>query len=270
MDLPTYAFQREHYWLDAAPALAGRPADPSGLESVVRSAHDDSAHLTGTIGLRSHPWLADHRVLDAAVLPGTALLDWAVRAGDETGCAVVAEFTEHLPLTLPEDGTAEVQVAVGAPDGASGLRPVTVYTRTDGDGPWTRNATGTLGAAAADPDVPDVTWSDTWPPAGATPVDPEPLHQRLAEHGHGHGPLFDTVRALWQRDGETFAEVALAPATPAAGFRVHPALLQTLLTLGTAGTVPALPYAWRGVRVLATGRDALRVRLPTPRTAPSR
>ncbi|WP_429194096.1 type I polyketide synthase [Kitasatospora sp. MAP12-15] len=263
VDLPTYAFQRSRYWLDAAaPVLVGRPVDPTGLETVVRPANEDTAVLGGTIGLRSHPWLADHRVLDAVVVPGTALLDWAVRAGDEMGCAVVEEFTEQLPLTVPEDGTVDLQVTVGAPDAATGLRPLAVYARTHADGPWTRHAAGTLGAAAAAATaaaaaVPE----EAWPPAGARPVEVEPLHERLAAHGYGHGPQFDTVRALWQRDGETFAEVGLGDGSGTAGFRVHPALLQALLSLAVGDDTPALPYAWRGVRVLATGADALRVRL---------
>ncbi|MCZ0976101.1 polyketide synthase dehydratase domain-containing protein [Streptomyces albulus] len=36
--------------------------------------------------LRTHPWLADHAVQGRALLPGTAFVELAVRAGDEAGC----------------------------------------------------------------------------------------------------------------------------------------------------------------------------------------
>ncbi|WP_438828369.1 type I polyketide synthase [Streptomyces hesseae] len=253
-ELPTYAFQRERFWLESSGS-----ADPAGLGTAVALA-DAGAVLTGTVGLATHPWLAGHTVHGSAVVPGTLLLEWAVRAGDEAGCATVHELTEHLPVALPERGAVDVQVAVGTADG-DGPRPVTVHTRPAGtDTPWTRNATGTLTAGPAAPAAP---MPVTWPPTGARPVEPDALLDTLAAHGHDHGPAFRTVRALWQGDGELYAEVALADEdrAGASGFRLHPALLQALLTLRDPDGTPALPTAWRDATVLATGADRLRVRL---------
>ncbi|MFI9234943.1 type I polyketide synthase [Streptomyces sp. NPDC053079] len=260
VELPTYAFQRERYWLEAT-----EPVDPTGLDSVVALAGDAGVVLTGTLGLHTHPWPAGHTVLDSAVVPGTALVEWAVRAGDEAGCPVVGELTEHLPLVLPEDGTVRIQVAVGAADD-TGLRPVTVHSRPsheDAGAAWTRHASGTL-TAAAHP-APDTAALAVWPPENARPVDTDELYGTLAAQGY---EPFPTVRAAWRHENDLFAEVALdgTAQDDAARFRVHPALLQTVLALwaadqGTDGSTPVLPAAWQGVTVLATGATTLRVRL---------
>ncbi|WP_042837704.1 polyketide synthase dehydratase domain-containing protein, partial [Streptomyces sp. NRRL S-15] len=95
------------------------------------------------------------------------------------------------------------------------------------------------------------------------------LYENLAEVGFGYGPTFQGLRAAWRRGDELFAEVALPEGTDAAGFGVHPALLDSALHTmglaagegeGTAGEA-RLPFAWSGVSVSAVGATLLRVRI---------
>ncbi|MHA4820568.1 polyketide synthase dehydratase domain-containing protein, partial [Streptomyces aculeolatus] len=70
---------------------------------------DGSAVLTGRLSVQAQPWLADHAIAGMVLLPGTAFVELAVRAGDEAGCDRVEELTLEAPLVLPDKGGVAVQ-----------------------------------------------------------------------------------------------------------------------------------------------------------------
>ncbi|UQX03807.1 type I polyketide synthase [Streptomyces sp. RerS4] len=279
VDLPTYAFQRGVYWLDAGRAdgdvtAAGiGAADHPLLGAEVQLPDSDGQLFTGRLSLTTHPWLGDHRVMGAALLPGTAFVELALRAGEHVGCDLVDELTLEAPLVLPEQGGVQLRLAVGAADPSGRRRSLALHSRPEGvdtDAPWTRHAVGVLavGAESAPQDLTE------WPPAGAEPVPVAGLYEGLADSGFGYGPVFQGLRAAWRHDGAYYAEVALpeGAAEEAARFGLHPALLDAALhALGLRGTESAgsgegrLPFSWSGVRLHAVGAAELRVRLTTAR-----
>ncbi|MEU5980611.1 SDR family NAD(P)-dependent oxidoreductase, partial [Streptomyces sp. NPDC047315] len=286
LDLPTYPFQHRPYWLAAR---SGGPVDADGLgleaahhpvlAAATRLADSGTHLLTGRLTQRGQPWLPDHRVLGTTLVPGAALVEWALRAADEAGRGRVEELTLQAPLVLPETGGARIQVAVGAP-GADGRCEVSIHARADADGDhatpagqWTCHATGTL--APASDTVPAPEPGTVWPPTGARALDVTGFYERAAESGYGYGPAFQGLRAVWRDGDDLLAEVALPEAAgDPDGFGVHPALLdaalQTALLLDAdsdAGNSDAgadgvwLPFAWNGVCLWATGATTVRVRI---------
>ncbi|MBM7174057.1 polyketide synthase dehydratase domain-containing protein, partial [Streptomyces sp. G44] len=125
-----------HFWLE--PGVGDADVVSAGLEgaghpllgAAVSLPDVDGFLLTGRLSLRSHPWLGEHVVDGSVLLPGTAFVELAVRAGDEAGCGRVEDLTLEAPLVLPAQGAVQLQVVVGAPDG-QGARPVRIYSRLE-------------------------------------------------------------------------------------------------------------------------------------------
>ncbi len=272
--LPTYPFQRERYWLSQgsgptdASSIGQREVEHPFLAAAIEDPDGERLTLTGRISLSTHPWLADHAVLGTVILPGTAFLELALRAGEEAGAETVEELTLLAPLVIPEQGAVALQVAVGTADDQGG-RPISIHSRAEDGGEageWAINATGTLGAAAPAPPEPP----ESWPPAGAESLPVADLYDRLAERGFDYGPAFQGLTAAWRDGEEIYAEVELAEAQreEATRYTIHPALLDATLHGALLAGLHSeeqgsarMPFSWSGVSVLAAGPEALRVRL---------
>ncbi|KJK54839.1 polyketide synthase dehydratase domain-containing protein, partial [Saccharothrix sp. ST-888] len=278
VELPTYAFQKERYWLDAGVSagdmasagleLAGHPL----LGAAVELPDSGGFVFTGRLAVSTQPWLADHLVLGSVLLPGTAFVELAIRAGDQVGCDLLDELTLEAPLVLPERGGVQLRLTLGAADG-SGSRALSLHSRREdvpAEEPWIRHATGLLASGAQQPAF-DL---GEWPPAGAEQVDIDGLYEGAAGVGLDYGPVFQGLRRAWRRDGEVFAEIRPAVdgrALDGTPFGLHPALLDAALHgVGLGGLVrdadqdagrARLPFSWGGVRLHAAGASALRVRL---------
>jgi NADPH:quinone reductase-like Zn-dependent oxidoreductase len=260
--VPTTVFRRRRYWACAPAAdvaAAGLDTPDHPLLGAAVDLPDGGAVLTGRLAVATHPWLADHVVGGAVLVPGTVFVELAVRAGDQVGAQELTELTIETPLVLDEHDSVPLRVFVAAPD-EGGARAVTVHSGQGDD--RVCHARGLVGRLTEPPEE-----AGEWPPRGAEPVPLDDFYPTLAADGFAYGPAFHGLRAAWRRDGEVFAEVELPGDAEESAPRpaLHPALLDAALhataLLSDPPRLAGLPFAWTGVRLHAAGATALRVRV---------
>jgi acyl transferase domain-containing protein/aryl carrier-like protein len=277
VELPTYAFDRQSYWL-TAPARGGTDLGGAGLEAAdhpllgaaVELPATDGVVYTARLGLDSHPWLAGHVVLDTVLVPGAVFAEWAAHAAARTGSGRVGELVLEAPMALREGTVLDVRVSVGGAQ-ADGHRAFTVHARPRdaSGGEWTRHATGRLEATETGRPAAAPAAGRSWPPAGAVGVDLAGVYERLAERGLRYGEGFRGLRALWRLGDELLADLELpGGGTGDHGFLLHPVLLDAALHAVLAPDRepdPALPFTWQGIETYAPSGRRLRVRVTPSR-----
>ena len=205
VDLPSYPWQRERHWL---------PSTSEGYRLIERKRihpllgwqlKDAVAGWENVLDPRTQPWLADHCVGGAVVLPGAAYVEMALAAG-RIWFATETQELEELDIVAPvvfdgEHGRS-IRLDLNPRDGGFQIRS----RQRLSDDEWTLNASGRLLGA-----VSGYVESATQPLAEAGQTLEHAKHYRLAHAlGLDYGPVFQGM-AEARLVGETLEGRFAAP-----------------------------------------------------------
>ncbi|MFD6797116.1 type I polyketide synthase [Streptomyces cyaneofuscatus] len=274
-DVPTYAFQRQRFWLGELPSgpvtvTAGQSDAGHAWFDAATTLAGSGGHLfTGRLSLDDGPWLADHVVGGQVYVPGAGLIDAALFAARAAGADAVTDLTLLEPVILLPGRALRIQATVGDPD-AHGRRPFAFHSQPqDTDEPliWQQHVIGEcVTRAGADATVPPDLGD--WPVPDARALDIEAFYGRALANGLDYGPAFRGLRELACRDGVHYARVSLPSALDQAGHGLHPALLDAALQVVVAGLMeagaapgPLVPFIWSDVELFRGAGRELTVRV---------
>ena len=224
VSLPTYAFQRERYWIEApVEAEKGLSGEPTG-----RGLLGSRLRLAGVVGqyetqLRESSWIGEHRVGGRAVLPATGHVELMLEAGAEVlgaGCAL-EDVVFEIPLSIV--GERRVQTVVEQATG--GRSRVRVYAE-QGSREWERVSEGWLRRSVDQ--LPERVKVEEIERRLQPVAEVEKFYAELGGRGLEFGERFRGLQRAWTGGGEALGEIALRP-MEAEGWEIAPWWLDACL-----------------------------------------
>ena len=268
VDLPTYPFQRTHYWFERAGGEVTQPTASSihgpFVHPLLGSRLDCAAHAVvfeRTFEPPSLAFLADHRVFGSVVLPAAVYAEMGLATGTallRTRPLVIEDLSIRRRLTL-SNGPSRVQV-IAAPQDGERLSFEIFSRRTDASAstsPWTLHATGRVVAAAAEENRPRVNVEELRARCGReSAVDDR--YRTFDRKGIQYGPSFQSLRRVFCGAEEVLAEIELPNAVAAGSldYHLHPVLLDGCFQALDALAAPDVTYLPVAIRRLSVLRDA--------------
>jgi acyl transferase domain-containing protein/NADPH:quinone reductase-like Zn-dependent oxidoreductase/acyl carrier protein len=206
--LPTYAFQRERYWIEAAPeAESGEATGRTFLGRRLRTAGVRGQYETK---LSAASWIGEHAVEGRAVLPATGHLELMLEAGAEISGTEVSRgwALEDVVLESRLEIAGERRVQTVVEEESEGRSRVRVYGEQAG-GKWDRVSEGWLVAIpvrAEDAEQLNLeVLRERLQPRGTG----DELYAQMASRGLEFGERFRGVERVWAREGEALGEIVV-------------------------------------------------------------
>lgn len=266
--LPTYAFQRQCYWVEPRPATNLNSRIRPLIDQQITSPLHKSILFERVFSATALPFLADHCVQGTIVSPGACQLSMVLSAAELTFGQQPCQLEEVLlpqTLVIPADQARTVQVALTptAPGGeqTSAEFQLISFVAATNASPLDLIATQSHAVGGV----------SLCPPSTETgPFTVTSVRERCIEevavadfyaisdaNGIVLGPSFRWITELWRGDGESLGRLQVpAVIESLVGYVIHPGLLDACLQVAciaqkeaTAATAMMLPFAIRRLRL---------------------
>ena len=220
LDLPRYPWQRRHLWTMEPETTLDRLGTPGGFAMLGDHTASTTPEWEVQLSVSNLPWLRDHVVADAVVLPGAAYLDAALsavaaRTGRETFGLESVEFVS--PLVIEQHDVPVVRITV-----EDTTRRFAIRSRPANGTSWTLHAYGRL--IEADVDAATIAVA---PPRDSAEIPVDELYDRMATHGLAYGPAFRLLRQV--RVGPSGVVAQLDTSAASGHHLAHPAVVDAAL-----------------------------------------
>lgn len=224
IQLPNYPWQRERYWYpltNEGPNLVNRQRIHPLLGYRLKDAEATWENQLDTAKL---PYLADHRVDGAVIVPAAAYVEMALAASAQWQQQVshtLENFEIHAPIMLEEGIMKQLRLTLQTADGS-----FTISSRDRlSDNPWTVNVVGRLTGTVLKEasELPPLDWSLK----AQTAITAQEHYQLTEAVGLSYGEAFQGVKQVWVKDHAALAELQIPEPIEAtfAKHLLHPALL---------------------------------------------
>ncbi len=226
--LPTWTHRRLFLTRDSQESPTGGGSTVSVhplLGQHVRLQEEPERHVwQAEVGTAAQPWLSDHQIRNAVVLPGAAYCEMALGAAT----AVLGEKCEVRDIRFEQELLLDAQTTVGAAASVASPGVVNFAVETDQDGVHVRRAAAVL-FAVGDEDRPPAQDVAALLATHPRSVDGVELRKWWDQRGVQLGPAFSGLAAARIADGAgatVLAEVRLPGSIRSRHcYGVHPALL---------------------------------------------
>ena len=250
--LPTYPFQRERYWIDEGQRVSKMTSASSNgsgpgtghplLGQRLYSPLMQDVLFETQMHSATQPFIPDHQVHDAVVLPATAYLEMVASAAVEAfgpGAHAVEDMDIREALILVADEAKTVQLFLSPERDEIVAFQVISFTPDERreQTSWHVHAAGKIRLAK-----PEYLQSDTRP--ARLPLEElrvqcqeeipvNEYYQHLQTCGMQLGPTFLGIQKLWRRKGEALGQIRMLETLQPerASYRIHPAFLDACLQI---------------------------------------
>jgi len=235
LSLPTYPFERQHYWLPSA--KAGTPWQhpmPGNTNPLLGSRLPAATPIFETVlKPEAPPYLSEHQVCGAVLVAAPVFLEMAQACARETfgqTSQAIEGFVIHEPLALPKEGRS-VQIHLQSPDSTEVA--FSIYSRdVEGKEDWKRHVSARLVRATESPrgSRTEAVSLDRMKQMLGPAVALDQYYKQLASLGIELGPTFRGISETHRNAGEALALVEIASARSSDNVVwAHPALLDGVL-----------------------------------------
>jgi myxalamid-type polyketide synthase MxaB len=245
VQLPTYPFQRQRYWVDVADFTQKLNLNKrlyALLSPMIRtSIHDsDVSIFNSEISVDLYPYIIDHKVYDNIIIPGAAYVEMSITAAIQETNWHENDF-KHIeidsllieqPLVLNADSSRSIKEIQLVIEKENSLYPFEIISLSD-ESSYVRHVSGIISLQDNEEElIPENL--NIIRNRCANNVPPDELYSYFKSNGLDYGDAFRGVRNLYTSDTEVLAQIILPHDVPDSMYIAHPALLDSCFQ-ATAG-----------------------------------